>query len=141
MSNMRPVRIRLHSRYDGENVVQELQGEATLKGKALYVRYVEPEAGPEGGITRTTLKLSAQSIKIMRHGEVESEQTFELGRKLPGFYRSPYMSFALSTHTRKMDLSMDGLNAKAAWSYEFYRFDEASGHFAISLHIQEEPIS
>ncbi|MGC5777040.1 DUF1934 domain-containing protein [Paenibacillus pabuli] len=141
MSNMRPVQIRLHSRYEGEDVLQEMQGEAVLKGSVLYVRYEEPQTGPEGGITRTTLKLGGQSIKIIRHGEVESEQTFELHRKLPGFYRSPYMSFALSTHTQELELSIQGLSARAAWSYDFYRFDEESGHFAISLHIQEEPIS
>jgi len=141
MSNMRPVQIRLHSRYEGEDVLQEMKGEAVLKGSVLYVRYEEPQAGPEGGITRTTLKLGGQSLKIIRHGEVESEQTFELNRKLPGFYRSPYMSFTLSTHTHKLDLSIQGLSARAAWSYDFYRFDEEAGHFEISLHIQEEPIS
>lgn len=85
MSNMRPVHIRLHSRYEGEDVLQEMQGEAVLKGSVLYVRYEEPQVGPEGGTTRTTLKLGGQSIKIIRHGEVESEQTFELNRKLPWF--------------------------------------------------------
>ena len=85
MSNMRPVQIRLHSRYEGEDVLQEMKGEAVLKGSVLYVRYEEPQAGPEGGITRTTLKLGGQSLKIIRHGEVESEQTFEMNRKLPGF--------------------------------------------------------
>lgn len=112
MSKMRPVQIRPHSRYEGEDVLQEMQGEAVVKGAYLYVRYEEPQAGPERGMTRTTLKLGEQSIKIIRHGEVESEQTFELNRKLPGFYRSPYMSFALSTNTQKLELSIQGLSAR-----------------------------
>ncbi|MDO7908676.1 DUF1934 domain-containing protein [Paenibacillus sp. JX-17] len=138
MSTMKPVTVRLKSRQDGEQVIQELPGEATIRGSQLYVRYEEPNSGPEGGATRTTVKIGEQELKIIRHGEVQSEQSFELGRRLPGFYRSPYTSFALSTHTTKLEVHRDGLNGKVEWTYDLYAFEQLSGHFAISLHIQEE---
>lgn len=138
MSQNRSVRVRLHSQQDGEDVVQELPGDAILRGKSLYVRYDEPQEGPQGGKTRTTVKIGQHELKLIRHGEVQSEQSFELGRRLPGFYQSPYMKLAMSAHTQKLDIQMDGYSGQVAWAYDLYVFEDFSGHFAISLHIQEE---
>ncbi|MNO72593.1 hypothetical protein D3C76_635450 [compost metagenome] len=130
--------IRLHSRYDGEDVVQELPAELIRKGPVLYVRYEEPEKGPQGGTTRTTIKITEDMIKIMRHGEVESEHSFQLGERLPGFYRSPYTTFNLSTHTTEMDMKIEGMYGNVRWGYDLYVYEDLSGQFAIHLHIQEE---
>jgi uncharacterized beta-barrel protein YwiB (DUF1934 family) len=133
-----PVRIRLHSRHDGENVVQELPAEATIRGGSLYVRYEDPQEGPQGGKTRTTVKIGKDELKLIRHGDIQSEQTFKQGSKLPGFYRSPYMNFMMSTDTGNLDIRLDGLSGYVEWAYDLYVYEEFSGHFAISLLIQEE---
>ncbi|AOZ92760.1 DUF1934 domain-containing protein [Paenibacillus crassostreae] len=130
--------IRLHSRYNGEDVVQELPAELIMKGPALYVRYDEPEKGPQGGSTRTTIKISGDTIKIMRHGEVQSEHSFRHGETLPGFYRSPYTTFNLSTHTTVMDKKIVGMYGHVSWSYDLFVYEDLSGQFEINLHIQEE---
>ncbi|ASR49631.1 hypothetical protein B4V02_24625 [Paenibacillus kribbensis] len=132
------VQIRLHSHHDGEDVVQELSGEAIVRGKHLYIRYDEPAESPQGGTIRNTVKIGPDELKLIRHGEVQSEQSFALGRRLPGFYRSPFLSLNMSAHTQKLDIRMDGFTGYVSWTYDLYVFEDFSGHFAISLHIQEE---
>ena len=137
MSDRKQATIILHSFHEGENTVQELPAEVFAKGNILYVRYDEPKMGPHQGDTRATVKLSADELKLIRHGEVQSEQTFRLGQKMPGFYRSPYTSFHLSTHTQRLSIELSGMSGSAAWAYDLYVFGEFSGHFSISLTIQE----
>ncbi|CAM3115035.1 DUF1934 domain-containing protein [Paenibacillus sediminis] len=140
------VKIRLISRQDGEEVTQELTGEAFIKGNSVYIRYEESDINPEGDktdrpVTRTTVKIGTQQLKIMRHGAVQSEQSFELDRRLPGFYRSPYTQFQMSAHTRKLEVEMNGHVGQVNWEYDMYVLDELTGRFAISILIQEEPKS
>ncbi|GAB6928096.1 hypothetical protein JCM10914A_20790 [Paenibacillus sp. JCM 10914] len=137
MNDRQQVSIRLHSLHAGENTVQELPAEAFAKGNALYIRYTEPALGPHQGETRAMLKLTEDELKLIRHGEVESEQAFQLGQRLPGYYRSPFTSFKLSTHTQRLELELEGMFGRVAWAYDLYVFDELSGHFSISLTIQE----
>jgi uncharacterized beta-barrel protein YwiB (DUF1934 family) len=109
----------------------------------LYILYDETQSGPEGGevIVRNTLKIGDNGIKLIRHGSIQSEQSFEPGQCLPGFYRSPYTRFNLTTDTRKLDIKRDGRSLAVSWEYDLYVYGELSGQFAISLNIQEEPQS
>lgn len=138
MSDRKQATIILHSLHEGENTVQELPAEVFAKGNALYVRYEEPKMGPYQGDTRATVKLTGDELKIIRHGEVQSEQAFRLGQKLPGYYRSPFASFQLSTHTQRLSIDISDMSGNASWAYDLYVFDEFSGHFSISLTIQED---
>lgn len=135
MSDRKQATIILHSFHEGENTVQELPAEVIAKGNALYVRYEEPKMGPYQGDTRATVKLTGDELKIIRHGEVQSEQAFRLGQKLPGYYRSPFASFQLSTHTQRLSIDISDMSGSASWAYDLYVFDEFSGHFSISLTI------
>ncbi|HEY2493643.1 MAG TPA: DUF1934 domain-containing protein [Paenibacillus sp.] len=141
MPDMMKAVIQLRSHHEGEEVVQNMLAEVFAKGSVLYVRYEEPEAGPKGGSTRTTIKITPELVKIIRHGEVESEQSYQLDTTLPGFYRSPYTTFNLSTHTHEMKMDIQGGLGRVSWSYDLYVYDDLSGRFAISLYIQEEPKS
>lgn len=135
------VSITLASRHEGETSVLSVGGEAVQKGTQLYIRFEEPSQGPQSPevSVRTTIKILEDELRIIRHGGVESEQSFQSGRRLPGFYRSPYTQFNLSTETSTLGISRQGRSLTAAWEYELYVYDEPSGQFAISLHIQEEP--
>lgn len=135
------VSITLESLQDGQRNVVQATGQATAKGPQLYIRYEETEQGPRGEeiFVRTTLKISDSELKLIRHGGIESEQSFAPGRRLPGFYRSPYTQFNLSTETRKLDIVRNERSLSVSWDYELYVYEELSGQFAISLHIQEEP--
>jgi uncharacterized beta-barrel protein YwiB (DUF1934 family) len=135
--------ITLESLQDGQKNVMKAAGEVISKGAQLYVRYEEAEQGPRGETVsvRTTIKISGNELKLIRHGSIESEQSFELGRRLPGFYRSPYTQFNLSTETRSLDITREGRSLNVSWEYDMYVYEELSGQFAISLYIQEEPQS
>ncbi len=138
MSDITLAQIRVVSRVDGEDVVQEMPAELILKGTTLYVRYEEPEVSPQGGAPRTTIKITPNQVKIIRHGEVQSEHSFQREKRLPGFYRSPFTTFNLSTYTTDMDIEIEGMYGHVRFAYDLYVFDDQSGQFAIHLHIQEE---
>lgn len=135
------VSLSLTSIQDGQENVLSTTGEAIIRGAQLFIRYEELEQGPQGEAqsVRTTLKITDHELKLIRHGAMESEQTFQAGRRLPGFYRSPYMQFNLSTDTRKLDIIRKGRSLHVSWEYGLYVYEELSGQFALSLHIQEEP--
>lgn len=137
------VTVTLESRQDGQKNVITVAGEAVSKGEQLFIRYEETEQGPQGEAVsvRTMIKITGRELKLIRHGSIESEQSFETGKQLPGFYRSPYAQFNLSTATRKLDITRNGRSLEAAWEYDLYVYGELSGQFAISLYIQEEPQS
>ncbi|HEY4390656.1 MAG TPA: DUF1934 domain-containing protein [Paenibacillus sp.] len=128
----------MRSRQGQEETIQELTGEAMVRGDVVYIRYEEVEKGPIGGMTRALVKISGDEVKLMRHGEVESEQTFRAGHKLPGFYFSPFTKFHLSTVTHRLESKLSGAFGQVAWDYDLYVYDELSGNFNISLLIQEE---
>ncbi|MNB68954.1 hypothetical protein D3C75_154730 [compost metagenome] len=146
MSDQRPdkygVSVTLASRHEGEANVLNVSGEAVIKGRQLFIRFEEPGEGPEGQAeaVRTTVKIMEDEIRIIRHGGVQSEQSFRHGSRLPGFYRSPYIQFNLSTETSALGIAREGRSLTASWEYELFVYDEPSGQFAISLHIQEEPL-
>ncbi|CAH1226174.1 hypothetical protein PAECIP111892_05713 [Paenibacillus auburnensis] len=135
--------VTLESLQGGQRNVMKAAGEVIARGPQLYIRYEEAEQGPQGETVsvRTTIKISGSELKLIRHGNIESEQSFVLGRRLPGFYRSPYTQFNLSTDTRKLDISREGRSLNVSWEYDLYVYGELSGQFAISLYIQEEPQS
>lgn len=139
MPDKKEVRIVLTSTQGEDKSVQEMRGEVVALGEGIfYVKYEEPDKGPTGGITRTMVKISNNELKIMRHGEVESQQTFIAGQRLPGFYRSPFTKFNLSTDTSRLEINLEGAFGTVFWEYDLYAYEELSGHFVISLNIQEE---
>ncbi|AZS13135.1 DUF1934 domain-containing protein [Paenibacillus lutimineralis] len=138
MTDKNGAKIVITSRQGQEETIQELTGEAMVRGDVIYIRYEEVEKGPTGGVTRALVKISGDEVKIMRHGEVESEQTFRTGHKLPGFYFSPFTKFHLSTVTHRLESKFSGAFGQVTWDYDLYVYDELSGNFNISLLIQEE---
>lgn len=138
MLGIKRAAITICSRQDGEETVEQLQGEVFTKGSTVYIKYEQSVAEPKEGVTRTMIKISDNELKIMRHGMVQSEQTFQQGQRLPGFYRSPFMSFNLSTKTDHLVVKLEETRGDVEWGYDLYVYDDFSGHFSISLHIQEE---
>ncbi|WP_059040448.1 DUF1934 domain-containing protein [Paenibacillus rubinfantis] len=138
MPETKPVSLVLTSRQGTEETVQHLRGDIVRRSDTLYIRYEEPEPGPDGAKTRTMMKISGNELKIMRHGGVEAEQTFRSGCRVPGFYRSPFTRFSLSTDTLKLESRWDGAAGQVVWQYDLYVFEELSGRFELSLHIQED---
>ncbi|CAH0122331.1 MULTISPECIES: DUF1934 domain-containing protein [unclassified Paenibacillus] len=141
MSVKRQVRVRVESNHERETTVQEFTGVRLVKGRYVYVRYeerTEPVSGGESARTMTTVKIGDDELKIIRHGHVQSEQSFRAGRKLPGFYRSPYAQFQLSTYTRELQMDVQEAAMRMAWVYDLFVHGECTGRFAVQISIQEE---
>ncbi|WP_223069346.1 DUF1934 domain-containing protein [Paenibacillus caui] len=140
MPDSRAAAITLQSSDGTETSVQHMRGEVIHAGTGTYIRYEEPEQGPTGGTTRTTVIINKNELKILRHGEIQSQQTFRPGERLPGFYRSPLTTFQLSTDTKSLeiDTNVNGGSWSLKWAYDLYVYEELSGQFTISLQIQEE---
>ncbi|MBG9732778.1 MULTISPECIES: DUF1934 domain-containing protein [Paenibacillus] len=149
-----PVLITIDSRQDDERVTQQVEGELFRKGSNFYIRYIEAEPQPErvkrrsdssidASRTQVTLKVSENLIKLTRRGQVESEQSFALGARQNGYYRSSAIRFPLTTVTSKLSwdepwpfegpLQFDEL--RIAWSYQLYIEERCTGKFNIRLRI------
>ncbi|MEW4372873.1 DUF1934 domain-containing protein [Paenibacillus kandeliae] len=135
MTEANQVRLTLRSEQDGESSTTEMIGQVFMKGSSLYVRYTEPQQPPQQEV-RTTVKISSDEIKIMRHGGVEAEQTFRPGEQLTGFYRSPFTRFTLETNTRAIHNELDGTTGSMIWEYDLYAYEQLNGRFKVSLHIE-----
>ena len=141
MPDSRAAVITLHSSDGTESTVQHLSGEVVYTKTGLFIRYEEPDQIADGVATRTTIIWSegGEELKVLRHGGVQSQQLFRVGERLPGFYRSPFTTFNLSTHTRMLEIALNGGFGTLKWTYDFYVYEELSGQFTISMQIQEEP--
>jgi len=137
------VRIRIVSDQEQEQTIQEFRGERIDKDSQVYIRYEEnltdtPLTG-EAAKTMTTLKLGIDVIKLIRHGAVQSEQSFQMGKKLPGFYRSPFVQLQLSQMTSRLRIDLQDVAGTVEWEYELFAHEESTGQFKVSLTIQEDP--
>lgn len=145
MPEKQQVRLRIVSEQQHERTVQEVPGERVQRGSTIYIRYEEPDSGqPEqkqAAKTMTTVKIAEDSLKVIRHGAVQSEQSFQLGRTLPGFYRSPYLGVQLSTETKQLAIHMGDVAGSVEWTYDMYVQEEFTGQFKIRITIQEEPLN
>ncbi|MCM3342209.1 DUF1934 domain-containing protein [Paenibacillus sp. MER TA 81-3] len=151
-ANKLMVRIVIDSRQDDERVTQEVTGELYRKGSHFYVRYIEPINHPDGqndgdsdmsasSPTQVMIKISKRQIKLMRRGQVESEQTFSYLEKQGGYYRSQALRFPMTTYTTLMEwnnpwpfegpLQFDQL--MLTWAYQLYIEEQCTGQFEIKL--------
>lgn len=137
MSKSIPVRIELQSTQDGKLSVYEYRGELYHKDTALYVRYIERE---ESGEIRTLVKMSDGEIRIRRHGDVESEQTYVLNERRSGYYRVRGGTLPVETRTNRLGIERMEGKLVAEWSYSLYLAEEHAGYFNLRLTIQEEQL-
>ncbi|WP_026136423.1 MULTISPECIES: YwiB family protein [Paenibacillus] len=135
MTESNEVHLTLRSDQNGESVITHFTGQAFEKGSSIYIRYTETPESTQQEV-RTTVRISKDEIKIMRHGGVEAEQSFRQGEQLTGFYRSPFTRFALITHTSLIHNELNGYMGKVTWEYELYVHEQLNGTFKVSLDIQ-----
>lgn len=137
----RTVSLRILSRIDdGQEIAQTVQAEWKSIRSDIYLRYEEP---PETmGNTRTTVKWSpaspsgAGALRVVRHGDMESEQTFRAGERLPGRYKTPYGQMLLETDTSQLQSSLADGQGRLSWSYELYVDGERTGEYRLTLEVE-----
>jgi uncharacterized beta-barrel protein YwiB (DUF1934 family) len=130
------VRILIESRQDGQKTLQEALGELYVKGGHAYVRYEEQAS--ELGRTTSLLRLEPAQIKIIRQGDVQSEQTFVAGEKRAGFYQTAQGKLELEMQTRELHTDLSHGLGTVSWKYDLYVAGDYAGLYKIKLSIREE---
>jgi len=141
-----PVAVELETRHQGgQPDVRRYSGLLYSKPRGQYLVY-EEEA--EGERIRTTLRLDGEGLKLVRHGAIESEQTFAAGRVTTGTYRLPQGVFELEAETHELRVESGAAGAAAEWprpvkATAYWRYDlklggEPAGNFEIRLSLWEE---
>ncbi|WP_040950573.1 DUF1934 domain-containing protein [Gorillibacterium massiliense] len=129
-----PVKLRIVSNNGDETIRQTVAGVRYVRGASQYFRYEEDEPGI--GRTITLLKISPEEIRILRQGNVESEQTFAVGETRPGYYRTPQGNLQLTTRTEDVQVELDEGVGRIRWSYEMHLAGERAGFFLLDIQIQ-----
>ncbi|MBO9597518.1 MAG: DUF1934 domain-containing protein [Cohnella sp.] len=143
-SSKASVRIRLDSTADGEKLSRELNGEWYYRNNGIYVRYTETE---EGRSVRTLVSWKDGVLKVVRRGDAESDQTFALGKRLPGYYANSQVRLNLDTETTLLRVVSDTIPIEGAspqpslplvleWHYSLWAADEQAGTFIVRLHAE-----
>lgn len=132
----RKVRIRIESKQAEQVHVQQAQGELYSMNDSYYLRYTEPD--PDMGRTTAIVKWDERQVKVIRHGDVESDLTFRSGTRTVGSYALPQgrMQLELVTHGIDRKLS-DGLGS-LSWSYDMYTSGVHAGRIRLRLVIEED---
>src|SRR5690554_5189842 len=127
MTESKKVDIRIESISPDQSLVQSVSGEMYLKGNAVYLRYPEPD--PAMGQTTTTVKVTDQQIKVIRHGSIRSEQVFLENKPEWGYYHTAQGQLKLETHTQSIHIQLTEGLGTIAWIYDLYVAGEQAGNF------------
>lgn len=136
MTPKQQVRIRIESRSGEENVILQADGLLYPKGDHFYIRY-EEEAS-EMGRTVTMMKLESGQARIIRQGDVQSEQTFVPNEKRVGFYQTAQGKLELEIHTYSYSHDLQNGIGTAAWNYDLYVAGGHAGRYHIKLWIETQ---
>jgi uncharacterized beta-barrel protein YwiB (DUF1934 family) len=135
MTEKRNVQLQITSRSEGHIIEQTFKAELYVKGSNGYYRYKETDGNM--GRTITTLKVEPQQIRIIRHGDIQSDQTFALQSHKTFFYQTPQGKLELSTFTHEINVSLTDQVGKISWSYDLFASNELSGTYSITVDISE----
>lgn len=134
MSDKTEVELVIRSKSGKDRVVQRVRGVRYEREGKLFFHYKEPEG--EMGRVSTTLKVEPDYIRILRQGDIRSEQQFGLGRKLGGYYDTPHGRFELDTETKKLRVELNQGLGKLAWTYDLYVSGERTGRYELDIEIK-----
>ena len=133
MSDKYPVQLQITSMNGDETIRQTVNGQRYTRGANQYFRYEENEPGM--GATSTLLKVSPEEIRVIRQGDIESEQTFAVGETRPGFYRTPQGTLHLTTRAESVSVQLDNGIGSISWSYEMHLAGEYAGTFRLEIEV------
>lgn len=135
MTMNRTVHLKIISESEGQLIEQSFKAELYVKGDHSYYRYHETDENM--GRTITTLKVERQQIRIIRQGDVQSEQAFALQSRKDFFYQTPQGKLELSTYTHEINRDLTNYVGTISWTYDLYVSDELSGNYVLTVEIGE----
>jgi len=134
MNDKNRVALTVTSRSNEETIRLSYMADRYVKGVNQYFRYTEDENG-DLGKTVTLLKVGPEEIRVIRHGAVESEQTFAVGEHRPGFYRTDQGTLQLSTRTYEVAVRLEEGSGRVEWSYDLDLAGESVGSYQLCVEI------
>ncbi|WP_248929139.1 DUF1934 domain-containing protein [Paenibacillus hamazuiensis] len=134
MTSKQAVSIRVSSASEGQRIDQRYNGDLYLKGDYAYLRYAESET--ELGKTTTVIKIGREEIRILRQGDVVSEQSFAKGKRLAGYYETPRGRLTLETETDSMSIEIEEGIGVIRWSYLLLAGNDQVGRYSLQLDIR-----
>ncbi|WP_162463361.1 DUF1934 domain-containing protein [Paenibacillus psychroresistens] len=135
MMEKRNVKLQIASQSDGQMIEQTFNAELYVKGDHSYYRYNETDENM--GRTITTLKVEPGQIRIIRHGDVQSEQSFALQSHRSFSYQTPQGRLELTTFTHAINVGLVEQIGTISWSYDLFVSDELSGTYSLIVEISE----
>ncbi|MDQ0232184.1 DUF1934 domain-containing protein [Metabacillus malikii] len=130
MSNSTPIQIHVLSEIrnekdrDNEKIEVTTVGECILKGSTKYIRYEEEH---ELGSVKTTVKIAADEVVVMRTGAVSMKQRFIEGAVTTTDYTTPFGKLQLETITNAVSHVSDLSEGKLVLQYDL-QIDEKEKH-------------
>jgi uncharacterized beta-barrel protein YwiB (DUF1934 family) len=135
MTEKRNVKLQITSQSEGQIIEQTFNAELYVKGDHCYYRYNETDENM--GRTVTTLKVEPGQIRIIRHGDVQSEQSFALQSHKTFYYQTPQGRLELTTFTHVINVGLVEQIGTISWSYDLFVSDELSGTYSLTIEISE----
>ncbi|MEO3946099.1 DUF1934 domain-containing protein [Gorillibacterium sp. CAU 1737] len=134
MEGKRSVRLTVVNDTGEERMVMSYDADLYRKGANTYYRYREQE---EMGDTVTLLKIGPEEIRIVRQGEMESEQAFAVGEARTGYYRTAQGLLSLATRTSRIAVQLEEGIGTVEWEYSLELAGDAAGTYRISIHMAD----
>ncbi|WP_010278501.1 DUF1934 domain-containing protein [Paenibacillus senegalensis] len=134
ISSPAEVEVSIVSYVESEKTHQQVKADLYVKGEHIYLRYPEKDLGQ----TNTTVKIHKHQLKIIRHGEVASEQLFIPGKTTSGFYETPQGRLLLEMSTKDLQVDLNDGIGQVAWSYDLFFAGEHAGAYRLSFQINRK---
>lgn len=125
------VTLTIQSRSAGQEMKQTVPAVRYWKEGRLFLHYSETDA--EMGRTTTLIRATPEEIRILRRGDVQSEQVFRLGQKSTGYYETPFGRMELETQTHKLSTDLQEVTGTLSWVYDLNVSGSHAGTFALTL--------
>jgi len=112
------------------------EGKYYRRGNAYYVTYKESEVtGMEG--TTTTLKVADGIVTLMRFGSVNTQFTFERGRKHVSYYDTVHGAFTVGIFANEVDINVNESGGEIRVDYQIEIDNNKSGENDFHMLIRE----
>lgn len=138
VNDAEPRRVRIELRGGPDGAIA-YKGMLYARGGVLYIKYEEDDESR--GRCRVTLKWDGSSLTLLRHGEVQGEQIFRLGRRTAGWHATPAGKLRLETETRALRhtaAEAGGLPFTIEWQYELWVNEYRADRFDLRLRVEED---
>ena len=123
----------------GEKTVlkSKAQGRYAVRAGKHYVRYEDTSLHDKEAVP-TVLKMSRESLTLIRRGAVDMQLEFRLGEKTRSVYRTPYGNFDLLVETKKLDIYFQDGQGRVMAEYDLFLNENLQSHNTLNVEINAE---